>query len=52
VTTKAIQQTINNPTMLKTALIVLLLVMFWEPIRPARVVTGEALHTIARLVAK
>ena len=38
--------------MFKLLIVVLLLVLVWEPIRPVRTVTADALHTIARQIAR
>ena len=40
----------HRQTMLKVLIVALLLYWFWEPIRPIRTVTGEALSTVADLI--
>lgn len=42
----------NNPTMLKLLIATVLLWLLWEPIRPVRTVTADALHTAADLIAR
>ena len=38
--------------MLKLTIAAVLLWLLWEPIRPVRIVTADALHTAADLVAR
>jgi hypothetical protein len=42
----------HRQTMLKVLISALLLYWFWEPIRPIRTVTGEALSTAAKMVSR
>ena len=42
----------HRQTMLKVLIVALLLYWFWEPIRPIRTVTGEALSTAAEMVSR
>jgi hypothetical protein len=49
---KALSKATSDPTMLRLAIAVLLLWMLWEPIRPIRTVTADALHTAADLIAR
>ena len=42
----------HRATMLKVAAAAVLLWLLWEPIRPVRNVTAQALHTAADLVAR
>jgi hypothetical protein len=42
----------HRQTMLKVLIAALLLYWFWEPIRPIRTVTGEALSTAAEMVSR
>ena len=41
-----------DPSMLKVAALAVLLCLLWEPIRPIRTVTADALHTAADLIAR
>ena len=49
---KALKRSANNPTMLRLLIAVLLLGIFWEPIRPIRTVTAEALYTAGDLIRR
>lgn len=42
----------HRQTMLKLTIAAVLLWLLWEPIRPVRIVTADALHTAADLVAR
>jgi hypothetical protein len=42
----------HRQTMLKVLIAALLLYWFWEPLRPIRSVTGEALSTAAEMVRR
>ena len=42
----------HRRTMLKITIGAVLLWLLWEPIRPVRIVTADALHTAADLVAR
>ncbi len=42
----------HRQTMLKVLIAALLLYWFWEPIRPIRSVTGEALSTAAEMIRR
>jgi hypothetical protein len=41
-----------SPSMLKVAAVAVLLCLLWEPIRPIRTVTADALHTAGDLIAR
>lgn len=47
---KALSKATSNPTMLRLMIATLLLWILWEPIRPIRSVTAEALSTAADMV--
>ena len=42
----------HRQTMLRLTVAAVLLWLLWEPIRPVRTVTAEALHTTADLIAR
>jgi len=42
----------RNPAMIKLLIAAVLLCLLWEPIRPVRHVTADALHTAADLIAR
>ncbi len=42
----------HRQTMLKVLIAALLLYWFWEPLRPVRTVTAEALYTAAEMVRR
>ena len=42
----------HRASMLKILIAAVLLCLLWEPIRPVRTVTAEALHTAADLIAR
>jgi len=42
----------HRQTMLKVLIAALLLYWFWEPLRPVRSVTGEALSTAAEMIRR
>ena len=42
----------HRQTMLRITIAAVLLWLLWEPIRPVRIVTADALHTAADLVAR
>ena len=42
----------HRATMLKLLIATVLLWLLWEPIRPVRTVTADALHTAADLIAR
>jgi hypothetical protein len=42
----------HHQTMLRLTVAAVLLWLLWEPIRPVRTVTAEALHTAADLIAR
>ena len=42
----------HRQTMLKVLIAALLLYWFWEPIRPIRTVTADALYTAAEMVRR
>jgi hypothetical protein len=42
----------HRQTMLKVLIAALLLYWFWEPIRPIRTVTAEALSTTAEMIRR
>jgi hypothetical protein len=42
----------HRQTMLRLVIAALLLYWFWEPIRPIRSVTGEALSTVAEMIRR
>ena len=42
----------HRATMLRLLIAALLLYWFWEPIRPIRTVTGEALSSAAEMIAR
>lgn len=42
----------HRQTMLKVLIAALLLYWFWEPIRPIRTVTAEALSATAEMIAR
>ena len=42
----------HRATMLKLLIATVLLWLLWEPIRPVRTVTADALHTAADLVSR
>ena len=42
----------SDPTMLRLIIATILLCVLWEPIRPVRTVTADALHTAADLIAR
>ena len=41
-----------SPSMLKVAAVAVLICILWEPIRPIRHVTAEALYTAGDLIAR
>ena len=47
-----LQRTANNPKMLRLIIAVILLTVLWEPLRPIRSVTAEALYTAGDLIAR
>lgn len=47
---KALSKATSNPTMLRLMIATLLLWILWEPLRPIRSVTAEALSTVAEMV--
>jgi hypothetical protein len=47
---KALSKATSNPTMLRLMIATLLLWILWEPLRPIRSVTAEALSTAAEMV--
>jgi hypothetical protein len=49
---KALSKATSNPTMLRLMIATLLLWLLWEPIRPIRTVTAEALYTAAEMVRR
>jgi len=49
---RAISKATSNPTMLRLMIATLLLWLLWEPIRPVRTVTGEALSTAAEMIRR
>ncbi len=49
---KALSKATSNPTMLRLIIAMVLLYWFWEPIRPIRTVTAEALYTAAEMVRR
>jgi hypothetical protein len=49
---KALSKATSNPTMLRLMIATLLLWLLWEPIRPIRTVTSEALYTAAEMVRR
>jgi len=49
---KALSKATSDPTMLRLMIATLLLWLLWEPIRPIRIVTADALHTAADLVSR
>ena len=49
---KALSKATSNPNMLRLLIAALLLYWLWEPIRPIRTVTADALHTAADLVSR
>lgn len=49
---KALSKATSNPTMLRLIIATLLLYWLWEPIRPIRSVTAEALYTVAEMVRR
>ena len=49
---KALSKATSNPTMLRLMIATLLLWILWEPIRPIRTVTADALTTAADLIAR
>ena len=50
--TKSRSPSYHRRSMLKVALIALVLYVAWEPIRPVRVVTGEAVSFIGQQIAR
>ena len=40
----------HNPTMLKAAAGIALLLMLWKPMEPARYVTAQILHTVGNML--
>ena len=42
----------HRATMLRLTVAALLLWLLWEPIRPVRTLTADALHTTADLIAR
>ena len=42
----------HRATMLKVAAVAVLLCLLWEPIRPVRSVTAQALYTAGDLIAR
>jgi len=49
---KALSKATSNPTMLRLMIATLLLWLLWEPIRPVRTVTAEALYTAGDLISR
>lgn len=49
---KALSKATSDPTMLRLMIATLLLWMLWEPIRPIRTVTADALSTAADLIRR
>ena len=47
-----LSKTANNPTMLKTLILALLVFLMWEPLRPVRNVTAEVLYTAGDLIRR
>ena len=50
--TKSRSPSYHRQTMLKLIIAALLLYWLWEPIRPVRTVTAEALYTAGDLIAR
>jgi hypothetical protein len=50
--TRSRSASFHRATMLRLLIAALLLYWFWEPIRPVRTVTGEALSTVADLIRR
>jgi hypothetical protein len=50
--TRARHPSYHRATMLRLLIAALLLYWFWEPIRPIRTVTGEALSTAAHIIRR
>ena len=42
----------HRATMFRILVAAILLCLFWQPIRPLRIVTADALHTAAYLVSR
>ena len=49
---KALSKATSNPTMLRLIIAMVLLYWFWEPLRPVRTVTADALYTAAEMVRR
>jgi hypothetical protein len=49
---KALSKATSNPTMLRLMIATLLLWILWEPIRPIRSVTAEALSTASEMMRR
>lgn len=49
---RALAKTTSNPTMLRLLIATLLLWILWEPVRPVRTVTAEALYTAADFIRR
>jgi hypothetical protein len=49
---KTLSKATSDPTMLRLIIAILLLYWFWEPLRPVRTVTAEALYTAAEMVRR
>ena len=49
---KALSKATSNPTMLRLMIATLLLWLLWEPIRPIRTVTADALSATAEMVRR
>jgi hypothetical protein len=49
---KALSKATSNPTMLRLMIATLLLWILWEPLRPIRSVTADALSTAAEMVRR
>ena len=49
---KTLSKATSDPTMLRLIIAILLLYWLWEPIRPIRSVTAEALSTVAEMVRR
>jgi hypothetical protein len=49
---KALGKATSNPTMLRLMIATLLVWLLWEPIRPIRSVTAEALSTVSEMMRR
>lgn len=50
--TRSRSPSFHRATMLRLVIAALLIYWFWEPLRPVRTVTGEALSTAAEIIRR